>query len=191
MRYTPKRSNHIADAVFTVCFASAVILYAASAAVALYKSVIQFSALIFFTAGLYILIRYKLVDYTYIIRARNIDETGYSGIADFDFVAEKVQGNRTNAECRLSMDDLIEIKKLPQKGGKKREAVKKYKHHLKLYHYTVTMYPPNPYLMVFYDNSEPSGESRVGVIFEPDEKMADYITDICRILNKDENEDEN
>lgn len=174
MKYTPKRSNHIADAVFTFCFASAAVLFLSTGIVDLYKSIIQFSAVIFLTAGLYILIRFKLVDYNYIIRVRNSDENGYSRAGDFDFVAEKVQGNRINAECRLSIDDLIEIKEISRQEW--REYTKKYGIRLKIYHYTVTMYPSHSYLMVFQDNTDTSDEAKIGIIFEPDKKMAEYIT---------------
>ena len=175
MKYTPNRSGHIADAVVFVCIASAVVMFLANRIQASSGALLQLLSVVFLTAGLYVLIRYKLMGFQYIIRVRNAEENGYSAITDYDFVVERVQGSRISAECRLSLGDLIEVSALPVKGGRGREAIKKYGKSLRMYYYTVNMMPPEPYLLAFRDHSGASEDTVIGILFEPDKKMAEYL----------------
>ena len=141
-------------------------------------------------AAVYILVRYRMVTMVYLIRPRSdIDENGmeaaYAEEADItrirpeylDFIVIKGQGSRPGAmECVMSLADLCAVYRVTKKGENgtlTRSAVReKYIHDgFVFYDYTVTLGLEEALELVFID-----GNRYCGIIIEPDEPMARYLT---------------
>jgi len=185
MRYTPKRSGRAADAICLAFFGCAAVLSWANIVASGYKTVFQIPAIIFLTAAIFTLVRYKLMGYNYVIKTRNSDDVGIYTVADIDFAVEKIQGKRLWTECRVSLDDMIEITKIPREKRNVRIqkdiriTLKEHTENVKLFYYTVNIFPPDPYLMLFKDPGDTSEKACIGIIFEPDSNMVEQIKSLA------------
>jgi hypothetical protein len=181
MRYTPKRSGRAADVICLVFFICAAVLGWANAVTDGYRAAFQIPSVIFLTAGIYTLVRYRLMGYNYVIKARNSDDGGMYAPTDIDFTVEKIQGKRVWTECRVSLGDIVEITKIPRSKRSLRlrkdvaPLMKNYPKTTKLYYYTVNLFPQSAYLMMIRDGAESAEDACIGIIFEPDETMVDQI----------------
>ena len=142
-------------------------------------------------AAVYLLIRYRMTSFTYIIRLRDetdgdIDsEKVYAGEFDItsvkpellDFCVYRAQGSRMAAmECVFSLSDLVQASVTAKKKNDKcptREEIRQSylkKGEFAMYDYTLTFGLEDALELVFID-----GNRYVGVIIEADERMTNYL----------------
>ncbi len=137
------------------------------------------------SGAVYVLIRYRMMGFVYIIRPRSdIEENGMETAAvgrgdicnvrrEFlDFVVIKTKGIRPGVmECVMSLGDLFEVVPLYKGGATKKDVRQKYiADGFVFYDYTLTLGIKSALELVFDD-----GNRYVGVIIEPDNIMREYF----------------
>ncbi len=142
--------------------------------------------------AVFVLVRYRMMTMVYLIRPRsdigeNGMETAFAGAHDvtkirpeyLDFIVIKGQGSRPGAmECVMSLADLCTVYRVTKKGGNgtltRSQVREKYvQDGFVFYDYTVTLGLEEALELVFID-----GNRYCGVIIEPDEPMARYLTSL-------------
>lgn len=202
MRCVPEQKNR--KTVYSLIFAlwiGGVILYAvpdvcAASGVTVPTWLFEALAVAAIIAGVFLLIRYGMTHFTYVIRPRSdasdLGETGretaFAGAAAadvtrirpefLDFIVTKAQGARDGAmECVLGLGDLAAVypvKKRGDGGMTPKQVREKYAADGFVYYdYTVTFLSRDALELVFAD-----GSRYVGVILEPDAAMARYLTSL-------------
>ncbi len=151
-------------------------------------------------AAVYMLIRYRMTSYKYIIRLRDDagigEEAGLvsvmAGSLDItscrrevlDFCVYRAQGTRLESlECLLSLGDLVEATPVIRRGKSttkiptKNEVRQKYEKHgdFVFYDYTLTFSLTEALELVFID-----GNRYVGIIIEADERMQSYLLSLTK-----------
>ena len=197
MRCTPTQKNPRIPWIFASLLFVGGIAYAVpivSAAYGISVMALPFTLITFFCviAAVFVLVRYRMMTMVYLIRPRSdIDENGmeaaFAGRLDIsairpeylDFIVIKGQGSRPGAmECVMSLSDLCAVYRVTAKGTDgtlTRKAVReKYiKDGFIFYDFTVTLGLEEAMELVFAD-----GNRYCGVIIEPDEPMARYLTNL-------------
>lgn len=198
MRYTPTQRH--GSLLNTVCVFM-IILGAASYAMPLIFSAVgktaapfpfTAAAVIFFIAFIFLLIRYRMTSFEYVIKKRDNTvwtepEPEYARgaaygigeeVRELDFVVYKSLGARQGAmECVLSLGDLVEVVPLSRDGTKKSAVMKKYsekRQKFVYYDYTLTFLPDKTLELVFED-----GVGYVGIIIEDDGEVAEFFRRLC------------
>ncbi|MBQ6262749.1 MAG: hypothetical protein IJK58_04460 [Clostridia bacterium] len=157
-----------------------------SVSAAVPSGVVQFIALLLAVAGIFILVRFRFVTFTYVLdfRSDGADpdaERAYAGEADvsriprdmLDFTVFKTQGQRQPvAECILGIDELEAVKEFPGRRGIARELRREYGA-VAYYDYTASPRPESVTVLVF---SEPDKKAAIAV--ECDEKMRNALKDL-------------
>ncbi len=151
-------------------------------------------------AVVYIMIRYRMTSYKYIIRLRDDagigEEAGLGSVMVgslditscrrevLDFCVYRAQGTRLESlECLLSLGDLVEATRVIRRGkgqGKiptKNQVRQKHEAHgnFVFYDYTLTFGLEQALELVFID-----GNRYVGVIIEADERMQSYLLSLTK-----------
>ena len=196
MRCVPQqRRTRAVRSIFAALLIVGFLIYAvppASAAAGIRVPGWPFTAVAFLCliAAVFLLIRYEMTGFQYILRPRNeTDDTGLvtayaSGhpvIYDLlpeqiDFAVIKSQGARPGAmECLLSLGDLIAVHPLRRNrrdGMTKADLRERYAGDGYVwYDYTLTLGIDDALALVFVD-----GRRTVGILIEPDEQMRAYFT---------------
>lgn len=204
MRCVPEQKNK--KTVYSLIFAlwiGGVILYAVpdvctASGVTVPTWLFEALAVAAIIAGVFLLIRYGMTHFTYVIRPRSdaedLSETGretaFAGAAAadvtmirpefLDFIVTKAQGARDGAmECVLGLGDLAAVypvKKRGSGGMTPKQVREKYSAGdggFVFYDYTVTFLLDDALELVFAD-----GSRYVGVILEPDAAMTRYLTSL-------------
>lgn len=152
----------------------------------------QFITVISIVAAVFVVVRYQMTHFVYIIRPRSdISDTSDDNFAPayesvrtemsishlppdmLDFVVNRSQGSRAGgAECVLSLSDLVAVFPPSKNSREVKNAVRKrygadgYVY----YDYTVTLGGAEVMPLVFID-----GNRYIGVLIEPDSGMRDYF----------------
>ncbi len=201
MKYSPTQSNPRVTYIFAslllfggvtyavpiICEANGVNIYAIPFTVFTLAAVV---------AAIYLMIRYRMTSFTYIIRLKDDTADGdadglekayasdasiYSLSPDMlDFCVYKASGSRLAAmECLLSLSDLVFVSDVYRKGGEgkpTREDIRQ-KYSVRgdytFYDYTLTLGLEPALMLVFID-----GTRYVGIIIEPNEEMRTYLTQL-------------
>jgi hypothetical protein len=196
MRCVPQqRRTRAVRSIFAALLIAGFLIYAvppASAAAGIRVPAWPFTAAAFLCliAAVFLLIRYEMTGFQYIIRPRNeTDDTGlvtayaseHPVIYDLlpeqiDFAVIKSQGARPGAmECLLSLGDLIAVHPLRRNrrdGMTKADLRERYAGDGYVwYDYTLTLGIDDALALVFVD-----GRRTVGILIEPDEQMRAYFT---------------
>lgn len=180
----PKHTGPAAEIIALLCFILTVVMFLIHQYALAYGAVFQLFAVLFLGIGLYMLLRYKLTDFTYILRICNTEESGIFLVSDYDWIAERVQGQRHVAECRLSLEDLVTFQPLHDKKNPKQWAAQQYGPLLKWYYYTVNLFPQRPFLLLFQDHSTTEDKAYIAVVFEPDNAMIDQLQTLLHQKNQ-------
>lgn len=196
MTYSPNQKNTRVRWIVAALLAAAAVSYAvpiARSAMGMGDggAILQFAAVLFIIAAVFVTIRYVMTHFTYIIRPRSdIPENG--AIAEFadgidvtaldpallDFVVIKAQGSRPGAmECVLPLDELIGTVMLDDKNTKQSvcDAWRKKAGTAEFVFYDYTITPGDASLsdklaLLFLD-----GKKYVCLFIEPDDRMKSYF----------------
>lgn len=188
MHYTPAPGDDRARRIVFALIAAGSVAFVAAAVLRAGRPLLQTAAIVFFAMGIFVTTRYIFTAFSYSVEPRGADRPDdgtvtaadvgtfharYLPPSEMDFVVRKSQGQRQGIlEARLSMGELVYFAPLPLKGGREREVYRRYPT-MRTYNYTVSIRPEKQYAAVFKD----SAENLIGIIFEPDERMADYFAD--------------
>jgi len=188
MQYTPTPRDDRARRIVFALIAAGAVAFAAAAVLRTGRALLQTAAIVFFAAGIFVTTRYIFTAFSYSVEPRDDGRpedgtvtaadvgtfhTRYLPPSEMDFVVRKSQGQRQGIlEARLSMGELVYFAPLPLKGGREREVYRLYPA-MRAYNYTVSLRPETQFIAVFED----SAENVIGIVFEPDERMADYFAD--------------
>ena len=196
MRCIPKqRRTRAVRSIFAALLIAGFLIYAvppASGAMGIRVPAWPFTALAFvcLIAAVYLLVRYEMTGFQYIIRPRTETDdtglvtayaTGHPVIYDMlpeqlDFAVLKSQGARPGAmECLLSLGDLAAVHPLRRNhrdGMTKSDLRQRYASDGYIwYDYTLTLGIDDALALVFRD-----GQRMIGVLIEADEEMRAYFT---------------
>ncbi len=190
MKYSPESGKSRVSVTAVLLLVAAAVTFmipnipAVSAVVP--SGVVQFVALLIAVAGIFILVRFRFVTFTYVLDLRS-DGTdpdavrAYSGEADvtrvprdlLDFTVFKKQGQRQPvAECILGIDELEAVKDFPGRRGIVREMRREYGA-VSYFDYTASPRPESVVVLVF---SEP--DKKIAVAIECDEKMKNALNSL-------------
>ncbi len=187
MKYTPESGKSKVSVAAVLLLVAAAITFMIpnipSVSAAVPSGVVQFVALLIAVAGIFILVRFRFVTFTYVLDFRS-DGTdpdavrAYAGEADIsriprdllDFTVFKKQGQRQPvAECILGADELEAVKEFPGRRGIVREMRREYGA-VSYFDYTASPRPESVTVLIF---SEP--DKKIAVAIECDEKMRDAL----------------
>lgn len=190
MSFTPEPQGRQANVLSILLFVLAAVCFFVPDLKFLPPFVFQTVGMLAVVAGIYILIRYKYIKFTYIVRPKgNADVTraeieAYAGVEDIttipadmlDFVVIKAQGMRDGAmECLIGVENLADAMFFKDKKSM-RELVKSKYQGVKLYDYSVSMFTEKICALIFRD-----GELFICAVIEPDDKFTGLIN---KIVNK-------
>lgn len=152
----------------------------------------QFITVISIVIAVFVVVRYQMTHFTYIIRPRSdasdFDDTdsafAYAGVTAgskishlppdmLDFAVNRSQGSRAGgAECVLSLSDLVAVYSPAKNSRELKNAIRKryIADGYVYYDYTVTLGSNEVMPLVFID-----GNRYVGIFIEPDDTMRDYF----------------
>lgn len=124
MNYTPKRNGGTIRALYLGLLALTLISIAVSGQWGSRRIALISISMISLVAGVYLMMRYELTTYTYILSAKE---------NDFDFFVNKATGKRGSYVCYYLISDVASF--VPYEKDTKDELVKKY-HNISFYTYT-------------------------------------------------------
>lgn len=205
MKFAPQQKNSGVNIIIVVLLIFGAIVYAVPPlAEANGISVIHlpFDVLVFavIIAAVFIIVRYKMTSFEYIIRPRSsvsteigMEEAFVSAVDlsrmprdRLDLVVNKIQGTRANMECVLSLGDLAAVEKVSLRGKNpdslptKNDIREKYAADgFVFYDYTVTLGLERALELVFVD-----GNRYAGVIIEADDEMSEFFLGRDRFHHK-------
>ncbi len=187
MRYSPKTGGRRVVVPAVLLFAAAIVCFIVpstpAASRVLPASIVQTVGMLFAVAGIYVLVRYKFIVFTYVISLRDSGADpeaaeAYAGCDDvtrvprelLDFTVWKKQGSRPGAaECILSLGDLERARKFPEKRGLSRAAREEFGAS-EYYDFTSTPRATDVTLLLFSD-----GGKAVAIAVECDDVMSDFL----------------
>ncbi len=193
MRCSPMQKNSRVWAIIAALLVFGGISYAVlivcnANGIAVGGAVFQFVTVFAVVAAVFMIVRYQMTGFVYLIRPRSDVseddlELAYAGGANtagtlhfpadmLDFVVIKSQGNRPGAtECVLSLADLVAVIPLKKDGASKKSVRETYlADGYVSYDYTVTLGLDDALALVFVD-----GNRYAGIFIEPDEAMRAYF----------------
>lgn len=105
----------------------------------------QLIAILMFSAGMYLLIRYRLTVFTFVVEGRNGDVVDIRTAmpSELDFVVKKMRGNNPMILARLSLDELKSVETVRYSEVKEKSAG------ASLFKYHANMSPEETVLVVF------------------------------------------
>ena len=180
MKFTPPSQNRQVNTLSILLFVLAAVCYIVPDMGVVPPIVFQITGMCAVVAGIYVLVRYKFVKFTYIIRPKgdaditDRDIEAYAGIADIttipaemlDFAVVKSQGLREGAmECLIGLENLTDVITFTEKKAVRDSVRSKYSG-IKIYDYSASMFACKLCALIFRD-----GEDFICVIIEPDERM--------------------
>ena len=115
MNFTPKRKNGNMRALYLGLLGLGLILMVLNPANSTQRTAFVCISLISVSVGIYLMVRYELTTYSYILNAKD---------NDFDFFVNKASGKRGAYVCYYMISDVASF--LPYEKGTKDELVKKY-----------------------------------------------------------------
>jgi len=157
----PEQKDKSASLICICCFVCAVILYAGARFMGRMTAVTQLLSVVSATAGVFILIRYKLNSFLYILKSEGSEES-----LRCDFCVNQIRGKKELTLCRLDVKDLQKLIPLPDTGWRRDAALAEYGKALRVYNYCGNLFCKK-YGAVFKDGSM-SGENYICILFEPD-----------------------
>jgi len=185
MRFSPTQKNPTKlNAALVAAFVIGTLLYVLSSALPSGFPVPRFVfaalGVCCFVAGIFLLLRYRMTNFDYILRPRSdepvenlpLASDGFPMPEELDLVVYKGMGSRPAAmECVLSLGDLVAVCRVGGEYTKKSAVAAKYqKDGFVFYDYTLTFLPSESVEAVFID-----GSRYVGVILESGNEIADYL----------------
>ncbi len=178
MNFTPKRKNGNMRALYLGLLGLGLILMVINPQNNTRRTAFVCISLIALTAGIYLMIRYELTTYTYILNAKE---------SDFDFFVDKSTGKRGNYVCYYKISDVASF--LPYEKETKDELVKKYTN-ISFYTYTNNA-SCKTNVLVFGNHGHYDA-----VIIERDEAYDEYLKNAIALVKekkaqlRDEDDDE-
>ncbi len=131
-----------------------------------FASVMQFIALAFLVAGIFVNQRYTWTSYIYMIRACENKNSGE--ITGYNLAVHRIQGKRSTCLADIPCSGIISVDECTQKS-KIPENVKKDKDIVR-YSFTQTLMPAKFHTAVFSADG-----GKVAVAFEPDEVITEML----------------
>jgi len=172
MEHTPKNENKQMRIWTTVLFFGGLISHMISPAGLLVpQGYWQLAGMVAWVACAYLMIRYVLISYTYRIAPRSPDAE-YPLPSEMDFTVYRVQGRRSVPMIKVSLETLADLIYVGDKDYRALPEFTDYRG-ARVYDYTVNASRKDRYMVVFRAQD---GEHHA-VLFEPDARMAAYLTD--------------
>ena len=166
MNFTPKRKNGNMRALYLGLLGLGLILMVLNPENNSRRTAFVLVSLVSLTVGIYLMVRYELTTYTYILNAKE---------DDFDFFVDKSTGKRGNYVCYYKISDVASY--LPYEKDTKDELVKKY---INISFYTYTNNPScKTNVLVFGNRGHYDA-----IIMERDEAYDEYIRNAIRLAKE-------
>ena len=187
MRYSPASGKSKVSVAAVLLLVAAAVTFMipniTTVSAAVPAGVVQVIALLLAVAGIFILVRFRFVTFTYVLGLRSDGAEpdavlAYAGEADvsliprdlLDFTVLKAQGQRKPVtECILGIDELEAAKDFPGRRGIARELRSEYGA-VAYYDYTASPRPERVTVLIF---SEP--DKKIAIAVECDEKMRNAL----------------
>lgn len=191
MEFEPKQKNKVADiAVLCLFLCAAVCVVFGNINGISGKGVLQLVSLVFFCAMIFVLVKYKFTRIRYTIRRKakkgygSEDSDDCSDAPDkpvtayppneLELYIESAQGRRLFVgECLVGLDTVVCCTRLPDVKSEKKKLEKQFGK-LQTYRYLKNPVASDKWLLVAKTEL-----GKVRILFEPDEKMAGYLTAVA------------
>jgi len=111
MEYTHNRKNLVIRIVYYCLLACGILSF--NIGEGIFKPIISSLSLISLVVSVYLIVRYELTTFTYVIRARD---------SDFDFFVNKAVGRRGNYICYYYASDIVKIVKYSKEAKEQLKA---------------------------------------------------------------------
>lgn len=164
MNYTPKHKDGIVRALYCGLIALAFILMLVRAE-GTQRTVFTCVAMGTLVAGVFLLMRYELTTYSYILSAKE---------NDFDFFVNKSSGKRGSYVCYYLMSDVIKI--VPYEKDTKGKLEREYQKIL-FFNYTNNLFGAKKHVIIFNNKGKYEG-----VIIEADEACLEYLQNALNLV---------
>ncbi len=177
MKYVPKREGLNPDVLVILCLLGAVLALASALITRSFAWIFHLLIVGFLTAGLYLLVRFRMTSYEYYLTLRDREllpeaspELAARALRNYEpreleFSVEKVAGRKkTVTDCRFYLNELVCCERIDKDRNTLKDRLKEAAAD-RVYTYTVSVNPLSVLLLVFSD----PGYGRIAVILETDE----------------------
>lgn len=166
MNYTPKRNNGTIRALYLGLLALGLISIVISGSGGSRRIAFISISMISLVAGVYLMMRYELTTYTYILSAKD---------DDFDFFVNKASGKRGSYVCYYLISDVASF--VPYEKDTKNQLIEKY-HNISFYTYTNNAQCKKN-VLVFQNAGHYDA-----IIMESDEAYDEYLTNAIALVKE-------
>ena len=169
MNFTPKRKGGPVRAIYLGLLALGLISIVVSGQSPARRTAFICISMVSLVAGVYLLVRYELTTYSYILNAKE---------TDFEFFVNKATGKRGNYVCFYMISDVASF--LPYEKNTKEELLKKYQN-ISFYTYTNNA-SCKTNVLVFANAGHYDA-----IIMESDEAYDEYIKNAINLVREKQN----
>ncbi|MBO5339277.1 MAG: hypothetical protein J6A96_06215 [Clostridia bacterium] len=166
MNYSPKHTDNTVRALYLGLFALALItiLFGGEGARGITFTCVSLVSIV---SGLYLLMRFELTTYSYVMNAKE---------NDFEFFVNKAVGKRGNYVCFYMVSDIVRFEKY---SSEVRDTLKKDYQRISFYNYTHNLFKEEKSVIVFKNS-----EHYDAVIIEADQAYSEYIKNAIELTKQ-------
>lgn len=165
MNYTPQHKDGALRALYLGLFALALITVLFGGREGTRGIIFTCVSLVSVVGGLYLLMRYELTTYSYVMNAKE---------SDFEFFVNKAVGKRGNYVCFYMVSDIVRFEPYT---SEKREELKKDYQRIFFYNYTHNLFKEQKQVIVFKNS-----EHYDAIIIEASEEYGAYIKNAIELV---------
>lgn len=175
MKYSPKHNDKTMRILYVLFFGAALIFMMLPIKEGIPRTVLICLSMASIVGAMYLLMRYELTTFTYILNPKG---------NDYDFFVDRAQGKRGNYVCSYRVSDIIKVEDY-NKGT--REAIQKEYPSIFIYNYTHNHFTGKKQIIVF------RGARCEAVICELGDEMESFLKNVIELVKEaqriDYNED--
>lgn len=195
MEFEPKQKNKAPEMLTLALFFCALVCVVFGSIEGIrYRGILQSIAIILFAGMIYVLVKYKFTRVRYTVRKK--DKKGYGSEdevpedgapvlscppSSLELLIETAQGKRTFiGEALIPLDKITEVGKMPTVRSEKKALNERFRKTQK-YTFLKNMVGADEYYL-----AAKTDVGDVKIVFEPNKKMADYLSAVAR-YNREQN----
>lgn len=168
MKYAPKHTDKTMRILYILLFGAALVLMTLPFNEGIPRTVIICLSIISLVSAMYLIVRYELTTYTYILNPKG---------KDYDFFVDKAVGKRGNYVCSYQVSSIVKV--VPYEKDT-RESLKKEYQNIFIYNYTHNSFTDKKQVIVF--RNTPNYEA---VVCELGDEMESFLKSIIELIKEE------
>lgn len=168
MKYAPKHTDKTMRILYILLFGASLVLMTLPFKEGIPRTVIICLSIVSLVSAMYLIVRYELTTYTYILNPKG---------KDYDFFVDKAVGKRGNYVCAYQASRIVDV--IPYQKDT-REALKNQYPSIFIYNYTHNSFTGKKQVIIF--RGTPNYEA---VICELGEEMESFLKSIIELIKEE------